>query len=1182
LNRKVAGMVCFVSKERYQLEEEIMKFYGKSYGCQLSKTCKQYGHVNFFAIWRYAAHPTMLLLLLGLFLSGCVNYTLDITIEGEGTVAQVPEPQENGAYENGTEVTLTATAAEGWYLSAWTGATENNGDTATVVMDGNKSVTATFAPWRTLGITVEGSGTVMRDPDSELYKDGETITLTAIPDSDSYFVRWSGDLEIETATATLVMNANKSVTAVFAKLKVLEVNIDGAGTVTLNPDGGKYKEGETVTLTAVPDTDSRFVRWSGDLTSDIATETLLMDGDKTVNAWFRSGVLTSDLKADGLYLRAGPDQVTVEWEPSTDYAVKDYRIYRGVELEGTYESLGFSGGAVIFEDTRVTRKQRYYYQVYAVNTDDSETLLRGTGSVVAGVVSLWLPPLGVAPGQELRIPINASNASGIGPRGIQIDFHFPSNVLDSTTLRVERTVVTRYMLVNWNLLEDGILRVIALGETSDALLVGEGHLFNVFMRTAESESDDCGDLFLEGTRIFDERGDPVDAIASGDGFVCVGDATQELLKVGVPQCVPGDLDDDGEVTVGDAIKALRVAVKLDSLEADSCKQLSCDLNGDGRIDAADTVLILRTTLGMPLNPPQDNEKALEVQNWPLEYFSAEKATGEVYVELPRLEAAAGAIIEVPLTVSDASGLGGLDVTVSWPTQLASLIENGVVRGDLTEQFRLETSIGEGFVRFSMGNDTALDGGGQPIEGSVAILKLRIANDAPVNTRIPLRLSAARLRGQFGESFDWYDDIYLADGQIRILEATEGEGEFEGELVEGEGEPVEGEGEPVEGEGEIVEGEGEPVEGEGEPVEGEGEPVEGEGEVDPCDPDLVAPVITLQGEANVEVECDGTYVDAGASASDACDGDLNTDIVVSGDTVDTSTPGIYTLYYNVTDANSNSAVEVTRTVTVLDNCIEEITILLPGDVPLILVQVPAGTFMMGRYSGEQSSQANEDPQHTVTLPQDLFMGKYPVTQEQWMAVMGSWPSTAPSSQYGLGDDYPAYNVSWNDAKNFITALNTHLTNTSQGPATLRLPSEAEWEYACRADTTTRFYFGDSLSCADDCSDCSTDGLAGNRSNYMWYCGNNTTTGTKPVGGKLPNDFGLYDMHGNLYEWIEDDWHTSYTGAPGDGTVWLDTPRATYRVLRGGSWNSQSNLCRSARRDPETPSYAGEDVGFRVCR
>ena len=190
-------------------------------------------------------------------------------------------------------------------------------------------------------------------------------------------------------------------------------------------------------------------------------------------------------------------------------------------------------------------------------------------------------------------------------------------------------------------------------------------------------------------------------------------------------------------------------------------------------------------------------------------------------------------------------------------------------------------------------------------------------------------------------------------------------------------------------------------------------------------------------------------------------------------------------------------------------------------------------------------------------------------------------SSPSSDLGLGDNYPAYDISWNDCQNFITALNTHIINTGQGAANMRLPSEAEWEYACRGGTQTRFFFGDSLGCDDSTEDCAAGVLPGNRSDYMWYGGNNTPNGSKPVGTKLPNQFGLYDMSGNLWEWCQDWYHSNYNGAPDDGSPWV-SPTSSSRVLRGGSRNYYAGACRSANRHWNTPGFRYYAVGFRLAR
>jgi formylglycine-generating enzyme required for sulfatase activity len=235
---------------------------------------------------------------------------------------------------------------------------------------------------------------------------------------------------------------------------------------------------------------------------------------------------------------------------------------------------------------------------------------------------------------------------------------------------------------------------------------------------------------------------------------------------------------------------------------------------------------------------------------------------------------------------------------------------------------------------------------------------------------------------------------------------------------------------------------------------------------------------------------------------------------------------------------------------------ELVLTLPGNVPLEMVWIPAGSFMMGRYTNEADSYSDEDPQHQVTFASGFWMGKYEVTQAQWMAVMGSNPS------YFTGDlNRPVEQVSWDTVQTFIAAVN------ALGQGTVHLPSEAQWEYACRVGTTTRFYWGDDPSSMSIGS-------------YAWYIGNSSST-THPVGQKLPNAWGLYDMAGNVYEWCEDYWHSNYTGAPTDGSAWL-SPTASDRAVRGGSWYLNDYLCRSAKRGYYAPASPAFFTGFRLAR
>jgi len=233
--------------------------------------------------------------------------------------------------------------------------------------------------------------------------------------------------------------------------------------------------------------------------------------------------------------------------------------------------------------------------------------------------------------------------------------------------------------------------------------------------------------------------------------------------------------------------------------------------------------------------------------------------------------------------------------------------------------------------------------------------------------------------------------------------------------------------------------------------------------------------------------------------------------------------------------------------------QSITIMLPGSVPLVMMRIPAGQFTMGSSYDPPWSSSSEAPAHTVNMSYDFYLGKFEVTQEQWWAIMGN----NPSSHQGAG--LPVENISWNTIQTFITNLN------GLGYGTFRLPSEAEWEYACRAGSNTRWCFGDDEA---------------QLTNYAWYSANSSSQ-THPVGTKLANAWGLYDMHGNVYEWVQDWYHSNYTGAPTDGSAW-ESPTGTSRVLRGGNCIYSSSYCRSAYRYFYYPDYALSNFGFRLLR
>jgi len=225
-------------------------------------------------------------------------------------------------------------------------------------------------------------------------------------------------------------------------------------------------------------------------------------------------------------------------------------------------------------------------------------------------------------------------------------------------------------------------------------------------------------------------------------------------------------------------------------------------------------------------------------------------------------------------------------------------------------------------------------------------------------------------------------------------------------------------------------------------------------------------------------------------------------------------------------------------------------------------IPADSFMMGSGKGDAYADEDEFPQHKVTISKDFYIQTTEVTQAQWLTVMGNNPS-----RFKNCDDCPVEQVPWNDTKEFIKRLN-ELDDRNE----YRLPTEAEWEYACRAGTQTPFAFGDCLD---------TD-QANYHGNYpLAKCPEGAyREKTISVGTLKANAWGLFDMHGNVWEWVEDDWNNNYAGAPNNGSAWIGNTRGAYRVVRGGGWDYFARYCRSAFRYRFTPAYRYFNVGFRL--
>jgi formylglycine-generating enzyme required for sulfatase activity len=237
-------------------------------------------------------------------------------------------------------------------------------------------------------------------------------------------------------------------------------------------------------------------------------------------------------------------------------------------------------------------------------------------------------------------------------------------------------------------------------------------------------------------------------------------------------------------------------------------------------------------------------------------------------------------------------------------------------------------------------------------------------------------------------------------------------------------------------------------------------------------------------------------------------------------------------------------------------LHEKVVQLPGlsknSVPLVLVKIPAGTFLMGSSEQEAGHEFNEAPPHKVTITKDFYIGKYEVTQAQWKSLVETNPSVFP------GDELPVNKVSWMDCQKFIYKLRAHTKDNG-----FRLPTEAEFEYACRAGTTTSTFFGDNPS--EDIM-----------KEYVWFRANSEYE-IHPVGMLKPNPWGLHDIMGNVWEWCSD-WYFFYPDSeqtdpqgPGFGQE---------KVIRGASWSGRTEWIRSADRGKFPPKDAYHTGGFRI--
>jgi len=441
----------------------------------------------------------------------------------------------------------------------------------------------------------------------------------------------------------------------------------------------------------------------------------------------------------GLRALPGADEILLRWEPNSESDFTGYNVYRSTADTGTFVLRTEQPvRALSYVDVLVSPGNEYFYYITAENRA-GESEPSATVSAVAGLVAFQLPVVAVEPGGCTHIPIAVGNAAGISSRLIQLDFVYDPELLDPSTMQVERTPITRYADIQLDTSRDGVLGISAVA--ARAALVGEGRLFDVVACLTESAaSGDASIVAVAAVTVQDMQGRPVATDTSDTGLVKVAG-----------ECMRCDVDNNRIVQTDDADLVLDIYVK--KVEATACHWQAGDVNGDAALDPGDAALILRVVAGLPLNPRDPGAISLSDLLSPASPVS-------VHVESAGRSGKQDQAVTI--AVNDATGLAAAAFTLSYPYREGLTLES-VEPGALTAAFAAFDALqtvedGHACVRVSMANPTALDGGQATLPGTLAVLRFRSPQGPPSS----LLLHEAQLRGQFGDRFDWYTEVVLGE------------------------------------------------------------------------------------------------------------------------------------------------------------------------------------------------------------------------------------------------------------------------------------------------------------------------------------------------------------------------------------------------------------------------------------
>ena len=444
---------------------------------------------------------------------------------------------------------------------------------------------------------------------------------------------------------------------------------------------------------------------------------------------------------------AGADEVQLWLSVNREPDLAGYNIYRDVN-DGQ--------GLVLLndnplEDTEYHDKEAVQYAVciYRVSAVDTE----GNEGALSDPVELDPQRLVALPadvrgeaGKDVRVPINLKNVWGVNPQGIALKFAYDPALVASSqeegTIRVEPTAISRNVQFSSDVSESGIVNITSTSVSGDPLH-GEGHLFDVYLplRT-DAPQNQCSPVGLTEAVFFDIDGHQRVTDISDSGQLCV-----------TSECKQGDLDGNGMVDSADATMALQIAVE--AIDPTECQRTAGDINGDGVIDSADALLILRLSTGLPLNPTGPDGTPSAVIR---------------HVRIAEAHAGPGGTAVVPVTLSDAGGLTGFDLKVAYSNDPDLVLLDKVTAGVLTGTgSEIGTNHEEGFMQVSMIAPAPL--AQTAGEGVLAELRFQVAETAPVGEEFPIKLSDIQLKGQYGDSVDWYATIERVDGVIVVDNPT---------------------------------------------------------------------------------------------------------------------------------------------------------------------------------------------------------------------------------------------------------------------------------------------------------------------------------------------------------------------------------------------------------------------------